>query len=90
MPELAERVRAFIEDELRPMVQVDGGDVVFGGLLPARSGDGARVRVRFRADCSRCPAARARLAPWIARRLRDEFGGAFEVEPVVDRPYFYR
>jgi NifU-like protein len=79
-------VQEFIERELRPRVQVDGGDVVFAGL----DGDAGRVTVRLRGDCSRCPAAPGRLTGWIARRLRREFGRDFEVVPVFEKPYFYR
>ena len=49
---LADDVSAFLHDEIRPMVQVDGGDLVFEGL----AADG-RVTIRLRGDCTRCPAA---------------------------------
>jgi Fe-S cluster biogenesis protein NfuA len=77
-------VRAFLEGRLRRMIQADGGDVVVD-----RVEDG-RVTVRLRGECSRCPAAPRHLVGWLAERLEEEFGRPFTVEPVFDRPYFYR
>ena len=85
MSDAEEAVRAYVEGVLRPMVQVDGGDVVFEGVRAP-----GRIALTFRGDCSRCSAAGCRLVPWIADRIESELGTRYEIDAVMDKPYFYR
>ena len=78
-------LRAYVENTLRPMVQVDGGDVVFEGVRAT-----GRIALRFRGDCSKCSATGCRLVPWIAGKIEREFGTRYEIDAAMDRPYFYR
>jgi len=80
----AASIRDYVHEVLRPMVQVDGGDVVFEGL------EQRRVKLVFRGDCSRCVATGCGLVPWIAGMIEKRFGERFKIEPRMDRPYFYR
>jgi Fe-S cluster biogenesis protein NfuA len=82
-PEAAS-IRNYVHEVLRPMVQVDGGDVVFEGLVERR------VKLVFRGDCSRCVATECGLVPWIAGMIEKRFGRRFEIEARMQRPYFYR
>ena len=85
MTDQADALRAYIEGVLRPMIQVDGGDVVFEGLRGPN-----RIALKFRGDCSRCSATGCRLVPWIVDRIEGEFGSRYEILAIMDRPYFYR
>jgi Fe-S cluster biogenesis protein NfuA len=62
---LAARIRRVIDEEVRPAVAMDGGDVVFVGF---REGV---VEVRFRGSCSGCPRSSATLESGIEARLRE-------------------
>ncbi len=63
---LRDRVAAVL-DELRPMVQSDGGDIE----LVAVDEDGV-VRVRLHGACIGCPSATMTLTMGIERTLRDQ------------------
>jgi Fe-S cluster biogenesis protein NfuA len=65
-----------IEEEIRPAVAMDGGDVVFVAFK-----DGI-VHLRLRGACSGCPSAVFTLKLGIERRLRDEFPEIQAVEAV--------
>ena len=77
-------IAAFIEDEIRPKVRVDGGDVTFAAL------EDDTVMLNANADCATCPAVDPCLAWWIRRRLRERFGRPFEVVIRRNVPYFKR
>jgi len=66
--ELAQGVRQLIDEEIRPAVAQDGGDVVFLGLTPANI-----VKVRLIGSCSSCPSATATLSMGIERLICEEF-----------------
>lgn len=61
--EVADRVRAAIDEWIRPAVARDGGDVVFRGFR-----DGV-VELQMRGACSGCPSAAATLRFAIEKRL---------------------
>jgi Fe-S cluster biogenesis protein NfuA len=66
------RIRRILEDEVRPAVAMDGGDVVFAGYR-----DGV-VEVQLQGSCAGCPSSTATLRFGIEQRLR-------EVVPEVQR-----
>ena len=62
---LAARIRRVIDEEVRPAVAMDGGDVAFVGYR-----DGV-VEIAFRGACSGCPSSSATLEHGIEARLRE-------------------
>lgn len=64
--EVVERIRAILENEVRPAVAMDGGDVVFAGYH-----DGV-VEVVLQGSCVGCPSSTATLRFGIEARLREE------------------
>ena len=61
-----ERIKAILENEIRPAVAMDGGDVVFAGFH-----DGV-VELILQGSCAGCPSSTATLRFGIEARLRDE------------------
>jgi Fe-S cluster biogenesis protein NfuA len=55
-----------LEEEVRPAVAMDGGDVVFAGYR-----DGV-VEVHLQGSCAGCPSSTATLRFGIEQRLREE------------------
>jgi Fe-S cluster biogenesis protein NfuA len=72
--EVVARIRQILEQEVRPVVAQDGGDIVFAGFR-----DGM-VEVYMHGACSGCPSSTATLKHGIEARLREEIP---EVEGVV-------
>ena len=73
---LAGRIRRVIDEEVRPAVARDGGDVTFLGFR-----DGV-VEIAFRGACSGCPSSGATLEHGIEARIRERVP---EVRGVVAR-----
>lgn len=71
-----ERVKAVVE-EVRPMLQADGGDCEVAGF------DGHKVKVRLKGACAGCPGAMMTLKMGIERRLKQEIPEVEEVVPVT-------
>ena len=72
--EIVARIRRVLDEEVRPAVAMDGGDVVF-----ARFRDGV-VEVYLQGACSGCPGSAATLKHGIEARLRETIP---EVQAVV-------
>jgi Fe-S cluster biogenesis protein NfuA len=68
------RIRRILEEEVRPAVAMDGGDVIFAGYR-----DGV-VEVHLQGACVGCPSSTATLRFGIEARLREQIP---EVEKVV-------
>ena len=64
--DVVERIRKVLEEEIRPSVAMDGGDVIFAGFE-----DGV-VEVYLQGACAGCPGASATLRFGIEARLREE------------------
>jgi len=62
--EMEEKVRDLIENEIRPALQMDGGDIELVGF------EGNNVQVRLRGACSGCPGAAMTLKMGVERRLK--------------------
>ena len=71
--EIAQRIRRVLDEEVRPAVAMDGGDVVFAGFR-----DGL-VEVHLQGSCSGCPSAAATLKHGIEARLREAIPEVREV-----------
>jgi Fe-S cluster biogenesis protein NfuA len=63
--EVVARIRRILEEEVRPAVAMDGGDVVFADFE-----DGI-VRLYMQGSCSGCPSSTATLKYGIEARLRE-------------------
>jgi Fe-S cluster biogenesis protein NfuA len=71
-----ERIRLILEQEIRPAVAMDGGDVIFAGYR-----DGV-VELYMQGSCSGCPSSRATLKLGIEARLKEEIPEVTEVVAV--------
>lgn len=71
--EVVRRIQKILEEEVRPAVTMDGGDVVFAGYR-----DGV-VEVYLQGACIGCPSATATLKFGIEARLREEIAEVREV-----------
>jgi Fe-S cluster biogenesis protein NfuA len=72
--EVVSRILRILEDEVRPAVAMDGGDIVFAGFR-----DGI-VELYMHGSCSGCPSSTATLKHGIETRLREQIP---EVQGVV-------
>ena len=63
--EVVGRILQILEDEVRPAVAMDGGDIVFAGFR-----DGI-VELYMQGSCAGCPSSTATLRHGIEARLRD-------------------
>jgi Fe-S cluster biogenesis protein NfuA len=72
--DVVDRIRRILEEEVRPAVAMDGGDVVFAAYR-----DGV-VEVHLQGSCAGCPSSTATLRFGIEQRLREEVP---EVQRVV-------
>ncbi len=70
---IAAKIREIIEDEVRPAVAMDGGDITF-----ERFQDGV-VYVWMKGACSSCPSSTITLKMGIENRLREEIPEVLEV-----------
>jgi len=73
---LVQRIRRILDDEIRPAVARDGGDILFVGF---REGV---VELQMRGACSGCPSATATLKMAVESRLREEIPEICEVVAV--------
>jgi Fe-S cluster biogenesis protein NfuA len=73
---LVMRICRVLDEEIRPAVARDGGDIVFMGFR-----DGV-VELQMRGACSGCPSATATLKMAIESRLREEIPEVREVVAV--------
>lgn len=74
---MREKVEAII-NEIRPMLQADGGDIE---LVDVEDGV---VKVRLRGACAGCPGAQMTLKMIVERRLKEQIPEVERVEPVAD------
>lgn len=75
---LAVKIRAVLDEHVRPMVARDGGDIVF-----ERFEDGV-VYIYMRGACAGCPAANMTLKMGVERLLREHVAEVQEVRAVQD------
>lgn len=66
---LLEKIEAFMETEIRPFVQQDGGDIE----VISFDIDTGIVRVQMQGACSTCPSSIMTLQFGVERRLKEEF-----------------
>ena len=73
---MEEKIKAKLE-ELRTMLQADGGDMELVGI------EGATVKLRLRGACGGCPHAAMTLKQGIERILRSDVDETITVERVA-------
>jgi len=73
---LVQRICRVLDEEIRPAVARDGGDILFVGFR-----DGV-VELEMRGACSGCPSAAATLKMAVESRLREEIPEVHEVVAV--------
>ncbi len=66
--ELARAIQDVIDEDIRPAIMQDGGDIQFLGVTPEMV-----VQLRLMGACSSCPSSTATLAFGIERMLIEEF-----------------
>ncbi len=71
--DLVERIRTILDQEVRPAVAMDGGDIVFAGFR-----DGV-VEVYLQGSCSGCPSSTMTLKQGIEARLMEAIPEVREV-----------
>lgn len=71
---MEEKIKAIIEQRIRPALQQDGGDIEFHGM------DGNNVKVRLVGACHGCPSAVMTLQMGVMRVLKSEVP---EIESVI-------
>lgn len=75
--EISRQIRALIDERVRPMVAMDGGDIVFD-----RFEEGI-VYLHLRGACSGCPSASATLKIGVENMLKHHVPEVIEVRQVV-------
>ena len=73
---MEEQVREVIDKEIRPALQMDGGDIELVGI---ENGD---VQVRLQGACAGCPGAAMTLKMGVEKRLKERVPGVGQVIPV--------
>jgi Fe-S cluster biogenesis protein NfuA len=73
---MKEQVEAVI-NEIRPMLQADGGDIELVGV------EGGVVKVKLRGACAGCPGAAMTLKMAVERRLKAKIPEVERVENVT-------
>ena len=74
--ELKNRVQTVL-NEVRPMLQADGGDVELVEVA-----EGGIVKVRLQGHCAGCPGAQMTLSMGIERKLKEEIPEVTSVQAV--------
>ena len=74
--EAASRIREIINDEIRPAVAMDGGDITFERL------ENGIVYLHMIGACSGCPSSTMTLKMGIQHRLQQEFPEVIDVMPI--------
>ena len=59
-------IEAVIDDEIRPMLQADGGDIRLEDI------DGKKVFVKFMGMCSNCPSSQITLQNVVEAKLQEK------------------
>jgi Fe-S cluster biogenesis protein NfuA len=73
---VVERIRRILDDEIRPAVAMDGGDIVFAGFR-----DGI-VELYLQGSCHGCPSSTMTLKMGIEQRLMEEIPEVKGVEAI--------
>ena len=84
------KLRAFIDEYIRPRVQADGGEIVFDAFDAAGAAgtaNGSDLRLIAMGDCAVCPKA-GHLRGWIKGEVKRRLGIDCNVSIKNKRRYF--
>jgi Fe-S cluster biogenesis protein NfuA len=76
MSDVEAKIRRILDDQIRPSVAMDGGDIIFHGFE-----DGI-VKLHMQGSCSSCPSSTATLKMGIENLLKEEIPEVREVQAV--------
>jgi len=76
MTDIEAGILRILEDEIRPAVAMDGGDITF------HSYENGVLKVQLRGSCHSCPSSTVTLKAGIENRLKQEFPEIVSVEAV--------
>lgn len=71
---LVQQIKRILDKEIRPVLQLDGGDIQFVGI------EASTLYVRFKGACSGCPSSSATLKHGVETRIKEVFS---EISQVV-------
>ena len=74
--EVTQGIVRIINEEIRPAVAMDGGDIVFGGY------QNGVVQLHLRGSCHGCPSSLMTLKMGIERRLQEDYPEIMAVEAI--------
>lgn len=77
-----DELRRIVDEELRPSVNVDGGDISFERL------DDDAVHIVAGAECAGCPRCGDDFAWWIANEIERRVGARYTIKLRQVRPYY--
>jgi Fe-S cluster biogenesis protein NfuA len=72
-PEIVKKIKRVIQNEIKPVVALDGGDIVFGKF------EEGVLYIHMRGSCSGCPSSQATLKDGIEVRMKELFTEILEV-----------
>ena len=75
--EVVARIRQILDEEIRPAVAMDGGDIVFDKF------EAGIVYLQLKGSCSGCPSSMATLKQGVETRLRQLVPEVLEVQAVA-------
>ena len=81
-PDLSDQIRRFIEEQLRPAIREDGGDIGFESL------EGSNVKITMGAACCGCPAASRTAKHFVEKKLQEAFSPDLRVRVRFVKPYY--
>lgn len=76
-PEIKEKIKKVLEENVRPNLQMDGGDVELVEVT-----DAGVVRVRLKGSCAHCPFSSLTIAGGVEETLKRLVPEVTRVEPV--------
>lgn len=76
--ELKAKVQSILDNDIRPNLQADGGDVELVDVDAA-----GVVRVKLTGSCAGCPFSAMTLAFGVEKTLKERVPGVVKVEPVA-------
>ncbi len=81
MDDLTCRIIDFIENQWRPKVQADGGEIRFESYIDNT------VTVKLLGECARCSNTEC-FCEFLHNELKTEFGNELILEKIIEKPYF--
>lgn len=78
---LSDKIEQYFSEEIRPQIQLDGGDIYLLGIEPCAEG-GYKVKVSLAGACVGCGLSTITLQMGVEARLKEKFPEVREIEVV--------